>query len=136
MRINQLSWTSLLCRVVSHGIIPSRSLTQHQSFLLKSRVVILVFALFPPLKLLNSTVIVSAANIAPSLHIPSQPFLVCKNDMSKAPPIIGFSINCCQCTPADIAVVQDPMRARASECEAFSSCLRKTSTTSSWPGSL
>ena len=45
---------SSLPRTISHRILPSRSLDRSKSAPLKSRVVILLFALFPPHRILNS----------------------------------------------------------------------------------
>ena len=56
LMINQFCWAPLPSRVVSRGILPWRSLNRPKSVLGKSRVVILVFILRTPLRILNSTV--------------------------------------------------------------------------------
>jgi len=56
LKINQLSWTHLFSRAVSHGILPSRSLNRSKCAVLKSRIAILLFALLLPLMVLNSTI--------------------------------------------------------------------------------
>lgn len=70
------SWRTPLCsRMVSHGVLPSRSPSRPKFILLKSRAVILLFVLFHPLRNLTSP-FHEAAKAAPSLHIFDQSFLV------------------------------------------------------------
>lgn len=56
LNINQLSWTSLPFRFLSHGTLSSRSQKRSNSSLLKARVGILVFALLSCLRILNFTI--------------------------------------------------------------------------------
>lgn len=56
MKINQFCWMHLLCRAVSHGILPSSSLSRPKSALLKSRSVTMSSVLLPLLTILNSTI--------------------------------------------------------------------------------
>lgn len=56
LKINQVCWITLLFRTLSPGILPSRSLKSLNLTLLKARVVILLVALLPPLRILNSTI--------------------------------------------------------------------------------
>lgn len=56
LMINQFSWAPLSSGAVSEGILPSRSWNRPKSALGKSRVVILLFVLLIPLRILNSTV--------------------------------------------------------------------------------
>lgn len=53
MKNNQLFCIHLLPRTASHGILPSRTLNMSKSTLLKSRAVVLLFALFPPVSILG-----------------------------------------------------------------------------------
>lgn len=56
LNISKLSWASVVSRAVFQGILPSRSLKSLKSPFLKDRVVVLLFALLPPLRILNSTI--------------------------------------------------------------------------------
>lgn len=82
LKINQLSWTSLPSGIIFHGIFPSRCLKSTKSELLKSRVVILLFALFFPLMVLELFLfIVTATKITLELHVHDQFFLVFKDQV-------------------------------------------------------
>ncbi|XP_009331426.1 PREDICTED: uncharacterized protein LOC103924602 [Pygoscelis adeliae] len=56
-RTDQVCWTPLLSRTVSHGILQRRSLNKPKSALLKSKVVILLLALLFFLRILNFTIL-------------------------------------------------------------------------------
>lgn len=69
---SQLSWIPLLSMAIIHGNLPSRSLKRLKSALLKSRVVVLLFALLPPFKILNSTILWSRQpRLPPTLISPT-----------------------------------------------------------------
>lgn len=59
-----LSWTPVFSRASSRRILQSRSLNRPKSVLLRSRLVVLLFALLPPLRILNS---VNAWSLQPRL---------------------------------------------------------------------
>ena len=64
LKINRCSWSPLLSRMVSHGILLSRRLKCPKTALLKSTAVILFFASPLPFRILNSTVEGAAATVA------------------------------------------------------------------------
>ena len=85
-RTDQLSWTPLLSRTVSHGILQRRSLHRPKSALLKSRVVILLLALLFFLRILNFTILCCQLrgfmDTAPSLSFATSaltPFWSCRS---------------------------------------------------------
>ena len=65
----------LLSRTIFHGILSSSSLNSPKSVLWKSRVVTLLFAWFPPSRVLNSTTHGHHRHAFSSLHIPISPSL-------------------------------------------------------------
>ena len=75
--IHQLSWVPLPSRVLFHGTPSSRSLKKPKGTLLKSRAMILPFALLPPLGNLNSIISRSLQPRLPSTFTspPSHPSL-------------------------------------------------------------
>lgn len=104
LRINQLSLTSLLSSDILNSIIPSRCLKRAKACSDEDHSCNPGFCFVPSSQVPKVTV----AKVAPSLHIPNWPFLVCMHDMSKAPPVISFSIKCCQFTLEDTIMVQVP----------------------------
>lgn len=124
--MNQLSLTPLFSRDILHAILPSRSLEKAKACSAVVQVYNPIFALFPPLLLLNSGHHNHCSQGCSQPQIPKWPFLVCKYDVSKAAPIIVCSVR---------RYHHDSNSSWASEHEAFSGCL-KTLCTSLWPGSL
>lgn len=70
MNSKQLSWTLHPSRALSRGTYSNRSLKRPKLALLKSRVVSLVFALLPPVRILNSTM---SWSLAPRLPLTFPP---------------------------------------------------------------
>lgn len=70
IKIYQISQTPHLSRVISHGILPSKTLNRPKFSLLKSRAMVLLFALLPHLRIHH--LIVTTAKAAPGLCLPSQ----------------------------------------------------------------
>ena len=153
LNINLFSWTPLLSRVVSHGILQNRSLKNLKSAHLKSRVTVLLFALVSPHVILTSTSYGHCSHGCSAFHFPDKFFHACKCQVQLGAFIVDSSINyvkklssvhsrhlldlvsCCVVPPADIRETE-PMRTRAYECEASCSCLKKASSTCSWSGRL
>lgn len=75
---NKFLWVLSLSRVVSHGILASRTLNRSKFTLLKSKVKILLFTLIPPLRILNSTV---SGQLQPTANILNQFFLFCNDQV-------------------------------------------------------
>lgn len=64
LHTHQLFYIPLFSRAVSHGILPGKSLNWLKSALLKLRVVVLLFALLLPLRILNCII---SWSVQPSL---------------------------------------------------------------------
>ena len=130
-------------RALAHGIPPSSSLKRAKSALLRSKVLILLIALLPPRRILNSTISWSLQlSLPPTFTSSTSPSLFVNTRSSRAPFFVGSSTTCirklssmlcrsvldCAC----IAVwssqlmsgwLKSPMRTRACDCEAACSCL-------------
>lgn len=91
-----LSWTPLLSGAIFHRILPSRSLKRLHFSLLKSRALVMLFALFPPLRAFNSMISWSLQPRLPlTWHdVSNQLFLVHSIRSSKAPFLVHSLITC------------------------------------------
>lgn len=142
LKINKLSWTPLLSEAVCHGVLLRRSM---KSALLKSRVVILLFALFCTLRILDSIISWPLQPRPPpaSTSLTSSS-LFASMRFSRASALISFLITSVRKLPSAqsrdlldrrcLAVLlfqlilewlKFSMRSRACEQEASSSCLKK-----------
>lgn len=82
---------------ISHEILPSRSLNRPKSALMKHRIVILLFVLFPSLGILNSTISVTVdltwlSQLSLTFTAPASSFLFVSIGSSRASPLISFSV--------------------------------------------
>lgn len=101
LKINQSSWTSLLSRTLSQAILSSKSLKRPRSALLMSRVVLLLFALFFPLGILNSIMSLSLQPRVPLTFIsPTSPLLFIKMKSSRASSFVGSLMTCVRQLPS------------------------------------
>lgn len=90
--ISQLFWIPFLFRAISYEIFPRRSLKIFKSPVLKSRAVVLLFALLPQDPELYHF-LVTTATAVPDLHATRQFFLVCIRS-SKALFLVNSWITC------------------------------------------
>ena len=92
----QLSWIPSPSKMVSNGILASRSLNRSKLTLLNSKAGILLLWLIPPLRILNSTV---SWPLQPTANILNQFFLFCKDQVHQS-----MSLHQQHCHPCRIFV--------------------------------
>lgn len=115
LNINQLSWATVPSRALSYGTLPSKTLKRPKSALLKFGIVILLFTLFPLLRILNSIICLQPSQ--PQGAPPCQCAWGSTEQLSSLTSLSLESGCCCLCTrglhmpcsvvlPADIGVFE------------------------------
>ena len=89
---DQHSWNPLPSRALTHGIPPSSSLKRPKSALLRSKVLILLIALLPPRRILNSTISQALQpSLPPTFTSSTSPSLFINTRSSRVPFLVGSS---------------------------------------------
>ena len=82
-------------RALAHGIPPSSSLKRAKSALLRSKVLVLLIALLPPRRILNSTISWSLQlSLPPAFTSSTSPSLFVSTRSSRAHFLVGSSTTC------------------------------------------